>query len=32
MIRLHLNNFGPIAPGLTDNNGRIDFNQVGRFQ
>lgn len=30
-IRLRLNNFGPIGPGLSDNNGWIDFKRVTVF-
>ena len=31
MIRLRLKNFGPIGPGLLDNNGWIDFKRVTVF-
>lgn len=30
-IRLRLNNFGPIAPGMSDNDGWIDFKRVTVF-
>jgi len=32
MIRLRLNNFGPIGPGLSDDDSGIDFKQVRSSQ